>query len=166
MRIHNISSSIDKRTGGIPYGNYYVNNLLKIGVVTRKGKRITLQLLPSYKTGDTITLKKQRDIISYKVIYYGEFDNETNISLIEQSYRSMDKAQILNFWAVHTKELTQIFGENKFEEYLLATCIKIGRLPYQFEIVYKGNIITDINMAKQLWEETQNKKDFELLAYK
>lgn len=159
-----LRSYLDLKTGGIQYGSYYVNNLLKIGAVTRKGNRVNIQLLPSCNLGNTLTLKKSKNIISYKVIYYGELDNETNLNLIKQSYRSMDKAQTLNFWAVHSNELKQIFGQKEFEQYLLETCFELGRLPYQFEILHKGNIVDNVETLKKLWES--DKKEFELLSYK
>ena len=171
MKLRNILSRdkflrpyLDLKTGGIYYGNYYVNNILKIGAITRKGKRVTIQLLPTYNLGNTISLKPNKNILGYKVIFYGELTKEQNYNLIKQSYRNMDKAQILNFWSVHAKELENVFGKEYFDHLLLKTCFELNRLPFQFEILHKGKIVTNIASVKEEWNT--NEQSFELLSYK
>ena len=167
MKLRNIETYLNTSTGSIPYGEYYVEGKLKIGQLcwqtNNKKKFIEVKLLRTYNKGETISLKKHKNIMGYIVIFYEKLFNEENITLIKEYSRRMSKAQIMNFWTTHANELSEVFGIN-FDSVLLQTIFEIGRIPNQFEVVYNGNIpIKTPSEYREKWKK--DKKSFKLLTY-
>ena len=156
----------DSKTGFIRPGTYLAEDTIKIAELKReKNGKITPLYLPTYKQGQTVTLKLGKNIIGHRVIFYGKLFNEENYSLIKKFFKTTpNKTEILEFIPTHLKELEDIFkGKENLNNYLLQLAFDFKKLPREFEITYKGEIINNISSYKNEWNN--NKKAFELLTY-
>ena len=169
MRLRDIGYPyFDLTTGYLQAGTYQANGIIKIAELCRvHGKGIVPQLLPTYQKNNKFTLKRKKDIVGYRVIYYGSLTvfNEENYKLINKYCHSIPKTEALKFLTNHFKEIAEVFKDKKvYNEYMLRLIFELGKIPYEFEIMYKGNLIKDFTSAKQLWKSDKN--NFELVTYK
>ena len=157
---------LNSRTGRIAVGNYEADGLIKIAIISRNTYGILEPtLLPTYRINNKIILKRKRDIVGYRVVFYDKLSVEENFELIKKHcYDLRSTAKAMNFLATHKKELMEIFkNKENYDYYMLQLFFKFDKLPYEFEIVYKGELI-NMSTAKKLWQN--NSKELELLSYK
>lgn len=157
---------LNSRTGVLAVGNYKADGLIKIAIISRNTYgNLEPTLLPTYQTDSEIYLKRKRDIVGYRVVFYDRLSIEENYNLIKKhcyDLRSTPKA--MNFLATHSKELMKIFkNKETYDYYMLQLFFKFNELPYEFEIAYKGELV-NMSTAKKLWQN--NSKELELLSYK
>ncbi len=153
-------------TGYLRAENYIVDSIIKIAELKRNenGKVIPL-LLPTYRNNDKATLKRKRDIVGYRVVFYGKLFQEENYALIRKHCHSISQTEALKFLTNHSKEIAEVFKEEKvYNEYMLKLIFELGKLPYEFEIMYKGELVNGFSVAKQMWKI--DKENFELITYK
>lgn len=168
MKLRNIGFPFfDLNTGYLQVGTYKSDAIIKIAELCRTNKGIIPQLLPTYYKNDTIVLKRKNNIVGYRVIYYGSLTvfNEENYKLINKHCHSISKTEALKFLTNHSKEIAEVFKEEKaYNKYMLRLIFELGKLPYEFEMTYKGELITDFTSAKEMWKIDKN--NFELITYK
>jgi len=169
LREHKIDYPyFNKKTGTILPGKYIVNGIIKVAELKRlPNKQIVPLYLPTYRKGQTLTIKSKKDTMDFRVVFYGELFNDENYYLMKKFFKSNpNKSEFLEFVPTHYKELIEAFkGNDNLNPYLLQLMFDFNRLPNEFEMTYKGWVINDIVSIKQLWENKENKKSFELLTY-
>lgn len=156
----------DNKTGFIRPGTYLIEDTIKIVELRRESNgKITPLYLPTYKKGQTISLKLKKDIVGHRVLFYGKLFNEENYLLIKKFFKSTpNKTELLEFIPTHLKELEEVFkNKEDLNYYLMQLAFDFNKLPREFEMLYKGKIINEFSPLKEEWNN--NKKSFELLTY-
>jgi hypothetical protein len=145
---------LNNRTGRIAIGNYKADGLIKIAIISRNiYGNLEPTLLPTYQIDSEIYLKRKRDIVGYRVVFYDRLSIEENYNLIKKHcYDLHSTPKAMNFLATHSKELMKIFkNKENYDYYMLQLFFEFDMLPYEFEIAYKGELI-NMSTAKKLWQ--------------
>lgn len=156
----------DVITGYLRAENYSSDSIVKIAELKRnKNGKVVPILLPTYHINDKIVLKRKKDIVGYRIIFYGKLFQEENFALIRKHCHSISTNEAIEFLGTHAKELAEIFKDkDAYKSYMLRLFFELGKSPYEFEITYKGEIIGNLTTIKELWNS--DKQNIELLTYK
>lgn len=152
--------------GTVPQGTYIVEDMLKIVEYFWRKDTVNpcvgIKLLPTHNVGDTITLKRTKRTVNFKIVFYGRLNIETNIKFVNDYIYKLSKVERSNFLTSHS-QLLSIVLKDKFEEFYLDTIFQMGKIPDQFDVWRNGKRIGD-NFTKK--DYLDHPKEFSLVSYK
>ncbi len=163
MKLRDILSHYNPTTGRLPYGNYYVEGVLKMAelkeITNENNKKyISAFLSSNYNSGDTVSIKRNVSII----VFYEKLGKDTNSLLIKAYFHLITPTQQAEFLSKHSANLATIFKED-FEKYFLELIFYSGKLPSRFEVYYNNEKITSLKEYKNEWRS--NPGSFKLMSY-
>lgn len=138
--------------GTVPQGTYMVEGILKIVEYFWRDDTVMpcvgIKLLPTYKEGDTVTLKRSKKTINFRIVFYEHIIPKKNIQCLNDYIHKLSKVERCNFLSTHAQLVSNVLKE-EVTKFYLDTIFEMKIIPDQFEILHKGKRIIRISGSEK-----------------